>query len=310
MPPPESEPRRACEACDRTEFTRVPNHAGLPLWRCAGCRLERQDPQPDDAALEVLYRQSYYDAWGLNRDEAAVSAMKRATFRRVLRRAGALPAGSRILDCGAATGFLMQAAREAGLEPWGVERSEFGSRMIAERFGADRVFAGLLEDAAFPALGERPFAAAFLCDLLEHVRAPEDALTRVSRLLSPGGRVVITTPLPGSFTHRLLRSGWTHYKLEHLCYFSREALERLLVRSGFRPLLFRPATKSLNASYVRTQMETYRHPLLTPLARGLAAALPARLRGAAIPVAIGEVLAVAELAGEPAGNRTQPPIGR
>lgn len=304
------EPRTPCEACGGETFARVANRAGLPLWRCAGCAMERQDPQPDDAALESLYRRSYYDAWGLAENEAVVSAMKRATFRRVIRRAGPLPSGARVLDCGAATGFLMRAAKEAGLDPFGVERSDFGARTIAERFGADRVFSGLLEEASFPALGERPFAAAFLCDLLEHVREPGAALARVGRLLSPGGRIVVTTPLAGSFSHRLLRSSWTHYKLEHLFVFSSAALERLLAKAGFRPLLFRPATKSLSVSYVRTQLGIYRHPVLTPIARALAAALPAGLRDASIPVAAGEVLVVAELV-EPsaAGSRSHAPTG-
>ena len=93
------------------------------------------DPQPDDPTLASIYQKEYYDAWGIQRDEDLTRAMKRATFARMLRPLRTrFPGTPRLLDCGAATGYLMEVAAAMGMEPYSAESSEFGASRIAEKF--------------------------------------------------------------------------------------------------------------------------------------------------------------------------------
>src|SRR5262245_46972880 len=123
-----------CQVCDGTRFVPLFEKDGHAFVRCADCSLERIDPQPSDATLAAIYGEQYYDAWGLQVDAGQVERMKMGTFRRIIASVDSLRPGVRVLDCGAATGFLMAAARDAGYEPYGVELSEFGGQKIAERF--------------------------------------------------------------------------------------------------------------------------------------------------------------------------------
>jgi len=284
---------RPCEVCHGLRFLALGRKGGQTFVRCRECGLERIDPPPTDEDLAEIYGQHYYDAWGLGTDGAAVETQKRGTFARVLD-AAALARGARVLDCGAATGFLMMEAADRGLEPYGVELSDFGAESIARRFGAERVFRGQLEEARFPGLPERhAFHAIFMCDYLEHVRDPEAVLRRARELLAPGGRVIITTPRTGSWSHRAMRLGWTHYKTEHLYYFGDHSLRLLLERLGFAEVKLRPLVKSMTLAYLAQQLATYRHPVLTPLAQAMARLVPARLGRRTFPVLMGEVVAVA-----------------
>jgi 2-polyprenyl-3-methyl-5-hydroxy-6-metoxy-1,4-benzoquinol methylase len=266
--------------------------AGHPITKCTACGLERLDPQPTDAELDRVYGEHYYDAWGLKGQHDVVATLKRGTSRRVVRGAGPLPANSKVLDCGAATGFLMEVARDEGYEPYGIELSEFGASAIEGKFGKGRAFQGHVEDARFPGVKDGDFRAAFMCDFLEHVRRPEDVLRRVLAMLAPDGVLAVTTPRIGSFSHRAMRRGWSHYKVEHLFYFSTHSLERLLLRVGFTRVTFAVPWKTMNLDYIAHQMRVYPHPVLSRVAKAIRFA-PPKLTAAPFPIVMGELLAYA-----------------
>lgn len=279
---------RICEVCSATEFETVGEKAQHRFERCRACGLERIEPAPSDEELAAIYGKHYYEAWGLHGDEDAVARIKRETFRRVVGNAGDLGAGSRVLDCGAATGFLMDVAAEAGYDPYGVELSDFGASEIASRFGEDHVFRGELEKAPF----EPGFAAVFMCDYLEHVRDPERVLHRARELLRPGGVVGISMPRLGSLTHRLMGMSWTHYKTEHLYYFSPSCLRQLLEKAGFGDFRCGPMWKTMSLAYLANQFRIYPHRILTVIAKTWDA-LPGGVKRAPFPLLMGELLAYA-----------------
>jgi 2-polyprenyl-3-methyl-5-hydroxy-6-metoxy-1,4-benzoquinol methylase len=282
-----------CEVCGSSREEPMFEKLEHRFVRCGDCGLERISPQPSDATLAKIYGAHYYDAWGLHDSEATVAALKKRTFRYVLDRLPAAPPGTKLLDCGAATGFLLEGARARGYEPYGLELSEFGAGEIARKFGADRVFCGELQDAAFPSARPGDFGAITMCDYIEHVRDPRQTLALARKLVADGGALAITTPDAGSPSRRVLRTGWTHYKIEHLFYFNKRNLERLLKEVGFRSVKFYPLWKSLTLDYISDQFEVYPHPALTQLARGIQRFAPARLRSLPLPFTTGELLAIA-----------------
>jgi SAM-dependent methyltransferase len=224
---------RACEVCGTSRFSKVGVKNDHCYERCTSCGLERIHPPPTDATLASIYGEHYYDAWGLSRDAKVVERLKRTTFTRIINAAGKLSPGAKILDLGAATGFLMLAARDLGYDAYGVELSEYGAHEIASKFGETKVFQGELDQANFAGATRGSFSAVFMCDYIEHVRNPEAVLRLALEWLAPGGKLVITTPRIGSLTHRFMGFGWTHYKTEHLYYFSQQSLGLLLRKCGF-----------------------------------------------------------------------------
>jgi 2-polyprenyl-3-methyl-5-hydroxy-6-metoxy-1,4-benzoquinol methylase len=285
-----------CEVCGSPAFDALFDKADHHFTRCRECGLERISPQPTDATLARIYGEHYYDAWGLGDEGAAsVAALKKRTFGYVL---GKLPpelAGGRLLDCGAATGFLVEVAAARGYAPYAIELSEFGANAIADKIGRDRVHCGEIETARFADAGPGDFDVVTMCDYIEHVRDPRRTLGLARGLLRDHGALAITTPDAGSPSRRLLRTGWTHYKVEHLYYFNRKNLERLLRDAGFSSVAFYPLWKSLTLDYIANQFEVYQHPALTPMARAMRRLAPARLRAAPIPFSTGELLAIARV---------------
>jgi 2-polyprenyl-3-methyl-5-hydroxy-6-metoxy-1,4-benzoquinol methylase len=286
---------QACEVCESSDFRPMFDKADHHFVRCAICGLERIDPQPSDETLARIYGAHYYDAWGLHDDEATVAALKKGTFRFVLGKLPPPARGAKLLDCGAATGFLLEVARDLGYDPYGVELSEFGAKAIADKLGADHVHQGELAGARFPAAGKGDFAVVTMCDYIEHVRDPKQTLALARALLGPGGVLAITTPDAGSPSRKVLRTGWTHYKVEHLFYFNQRNLRRLFEDTGFRSVSFHTLWKSLTLDYIGHQFEVYPHPALTRVARAVRRLAPGPVRHLPLPFSTGELLAVAHV---------------
>lgn len=283
-----------CISCGHGEVRELFPIEEHRLVLCPKCGLEKIDPQPTDETLEKIYGQHYYDAWGLNDFEELVANQKKSTFRHLLGKLGKPAPGAKLLDCGAATGFLMEAAAEMGYAPYGVELSEFGAESIAAKFGRDHVQQGQLENASFPGAPEGSFDVVTMCDFIEHVRDPVSVLAKARSLLSHGGRLVVTTPNRAGISRTLMGKKWSQYKLEHLYYFGPGNITLLLEKSGFGNVKTGPAHKKITLKYIFSYFKRYRHPLITPLAGAGDRILPEALKRRFLTLVLGDMLVIAE----------------
>lgn len=190
---------------------------------CAGCGAGATMPRPTPDELARCYEASYgYSAHDLIEPE------KRRRAAALLEWSGVRT--GKILDVGCMFGFLLDEAKRAGLEPYGIELSPGPARAAAER-GHD-VFTGTIEAFA-AARPELRFAAIFAQHVLEHVPDPRAFVATAKRLLEPGGRLVIAVPNFEARLRRIARSGWGWYQVPvHLHHFSSRALHRLVADAG------------------------------------------------------------------------------
>lgn len=263
---------------------------GYSFWGCMKCGLECIFPQPDEAVLASIYKESYYDAWGMKESQAAVKRLKQGSFSDYLAMLGVLPAGSHLLDCGAATGFLAEFVRERGLDAYAIEVSAFGAEACRQLLGVDHVYEGEVEEAQFPANSENRFDVITMIDFIEHVRSPRAVLQWAAARLNPAGSLLMVTPRVGSFSHRVMGQRWTHYKVEHLWYFSLRSLTILLDEVGLSLVAFRPAWKRLSFEYMMHQFRFYPHPLISRVLLSLNRILPRSLMTLGFPLPVGEIV--------------------
>jgi 2-polyprenyl-3-methyl-5-hydroxy-6-metoxy-1,4-benzoquinol methylase len=281
-----------CRLCQSENVEYLFDVRDTPEYRvylCKECAAEYLSPQPTEAVLRDLYSKSYYDAWGIEEDSGSVRDMKLSTFELRLDLIKRYKNKGKILDVGCATGFFLEGARDAGFMPFGVEFSDYSSKIAKEKFGEDAIFHGIVEESPF---AERSFDVIAMSDLLEHVRNPHAVLEKIQALLKDDGIVMIMTPDTDSLTRWLMRGRWVHYKLEHLFYFNGKSMRRLADRHGLQVLRQESARKALNITYFHRQFEVYRHWLLTPFIRQMHILLPPKLQRLNFRVTIGEMVLV------------------
>ncbi|MBO9203511.1 MULTISPECIES: class I SAM-dependent methyltransferase [Niastella] len=281
-----------CPVCSaNTIKTKYALKNGHSVLLCKQCSTEFLFPQLTDEALQQLYAESYYAAWGLkgNTDNDATRQMKLATFELYLKLLKRLGKQGRLLDVGCATGYLLEAARFCGWAPYGVEYAAWSAAIAQQKFGHQAIFNGTLEQCIFE---ENFFDVIVMSDLIEHVRSPQETLQKARRLLKDDGLLLIVTPDTAALSHHLMGKRWTHYKLEHFFYFNRRSFQHLAKKSGWEIMHYEKAAKALNLGYFHTQFNVYPHWLLTPMANTLHALLPQKAERRNFYLSIGEMVLI------------------
>jgi ubiquinone/menaquinone biosynthesis C-methylase UbiE len=168
--------------------------------------------------------------------------------------------GGRLLDVGCATGdFLRVAARYYDVE--GLELSTWAARLAKER--------GLwIHESRLEELGatER-YDVVTLWGVIEHFENPRKEIGQVARLMKRGGVLCIWTGDIESLTARLLGKKWWYFMGQHIQYFSRATLHRLLEECGFTKVAIRNYPYVLSMSSVANSIGRY--PLVSRLFAGI-----------------------------------------
>jgi SAM-dependent methyltransferase len=141
----------------------------------------------------------------------------------------------RLFDFGCGAGRFLSRMRRIGWSVAGMDFSENAVGQCRER-GLD-VRQGTLPDAN---IREGSFDVVTFLDSLEHVTNPREAVAEARRILSPGGLIVISTPLCDSLAYRWTGADCFAWELpRHLSHFRHDTLERLLREEGFEEIHFR-----------------------------------------------------------------------
>jgi SAM-dependent methyltransferase len=225
-------PLRHCELCNSTtEQSVLYSVRHCLIYRCERCGLGSTEVPPELNVLD-LYDESYFrggqtDGYG---DYLASEAVLRREFRSsvaTLRRH--VPPGGRVLEVGCAYGFFLAEARQY-FNCVGVEVSAPAVEH-SRRLGLD-VKQGVVTAAVLEELGQ--FDAIVMLDVIEHLDRPAETMRLLATAVRRNGVVMISTGDWGSRVAQLLGKRWRLMTPpQHLFFFSRPTLSRLLVQSGF-----------------------------------------------------------------------------
>jgi methionine biosynthesis protein MetW len=139
--------------------------------------------------------------------------------------------GSRALDVGCGVGEFLGVLNEAGFEACGVDGSSTQVAQVVDRGMVAKV-ADLEGSLPFE---DESFSLVSCLEVIEHIARAEVLLQEVHRVLSPSGKLLITTPnfaFLNNRVHYLLGSGPCSEGV-HLRFFTKDRLEGLLRNAGF-----------------------------------------------------------------------------
>jgi SAM-dependent methyltransferase len=138
----------------------------------------------------------------------------------------------RLLDVGCSTGALVMSALRDSVDAEGVEPAAKAAR--AAQAAGLKVHSGTLSEAAYQ---RESFQAVTLMEVIEHLRDPGELLREISRILLPGGILVIGTGNAASWTVMLMGERWDYFQVEryggHISFFTPHSLTCLAQRCGF-----------------------------------------------------------------------------
>ena len=226
------------------------------IVRCRACTHGFVAELPPTTSVSTAYEDAA-DPVSLREEEGQVETARRALIE-IERRVQP----GRVLDVGCWTGSFLVAARErswetVGIEPsrWAVERAR--ARGVDVRHG----------ELASQDLERGSFDLVVMCDVLEHLEDPNEALRTAAGLLRDGGAIFATVPDAGSRLARLMGRRWWSVLPMHLHHFTRASVREMFTRNGFALDAIDTHPKVFTARYYAERLGGYT-PLLEKLAVG------------------------------------------
>jgi 2-polyprenyl-3-methyl-5-hydroxy-6-metoxy-1,4-benzoquinol methylase len=223
---------RPCPTCGGSQPKPELQKDHMTIVRCSACDLVYVSPTFDEEHYKTVYASEQYQEivrdLGIKSHEYRVERFGRERIRLMSGQVRA--AAPRYLDVGCSTGFVVEAARDAGWRATGIDLNP-----SAVEFGRSRgldVRAVALEDAGF---APGSFDAVSLFDVLEHLLDPVRTLRACIDLLAPGGIVFLYVPNYDSASRMLMgRDAHFIWPTHHLNYYTPATLRDLMARQGLQ----------------------------------------------------------------------------
>jgi 2-polyprenyl-3-methyl-5-hydroxy-6-metoxy-1,4-benzoquinol methylase len=228
----------ACPACGCRSAKSYGEKAGFAYGLCLECGTVYTNPRPSLALSHAFYANSQnYAYWNTHVFPATEDARRERIFRpraarvaEYLRRFGLT--GGVLLEVGAAFGTFCEAMREQDVckEIIALEPTPGLAQTCRERgFAVRECFVEEMEDRELADV-----VAAF--EVIEHLFAPRDFIASCTRLLKPGGILVLSCPNVRGFDVATLGMASGTFDHEHVNYFHPGSLALLVERCGLTVL--------------------------------------------------------------------------
>ena len=225
-----------CPSCATGPGRPFGHKDGFSLYTCETCELTYVAPMPTTAELSEFYREYYKTGQYRQKLDSKVRRARRR-IRRVKRRVG----GSRFIDVGCNVGFAVEAARQCGFEALGIDIDAVAIDEARSLF-SDCRFEHCSAEAV--AASGQQYDVVYCSEVIEHLPDVAVFLQAIRKLVAERGLVFITTPDLG---HRSVRRDPYAVDFirppEHLLYFTRRSIERVMRRQGFTRVGFQQSLK-------------------------------------------------------------------
>ncbi|MBI4065410.1 class I SAM-dependent methyltransferase [Candidatus Gottesmanbacteria bacterium] len=217
-----------CYLCKSTKYTKWRSISNYDLQQCDNCGFIFVFPLPSTETLKNFYE--FFDYKDVPLQEVRIR--KDAVRSLSLIKNHLEKENISLLDIGCGRGYLMDEARKLGWNTFGIDYSRNTIRYALKNLNLKVV----QSDIGSYRTTTR-YDVIVLSQFIEHVSNPNDILKKCYLLLKNNGFLYIATPNIKSISAKVLGVGFDHLiPPEHLGYYSRKTLERLLINNGFRIL--------------------------------------------------------------------------
>lgn len=249
-----------CPVCDGTTRALFTVH-GHTIRHCPHCdhRFAADAVRPDHVG--AVYGDDYFTGGGAGYpDYLAGAAMLRAHGRRYGQLVRPYLTPGRVLDVGAAAGFVLQGLADAGWQGVGLEPNAAMAAHARGVLGLD-VRVGTLEApgdlrADDPGAGDGAhpgFDLVAMIQVVAHFHDLRTAFENARRLTRPGGCWLIETWDSSSLSARLLGRRWHEYSPPSVLHmFSRGSLTRLAAAFDMEPVAGGRPAKRISGAHVKS----------------------------------------------------------
>lgn len=268
-----------CYLCGSSHFKNQYQFVDCQIVRCTTCQFMWLTPQPTHEDILTVYNDTYFNNDHFFDDDnntlyGYVDYMlerlnKQVQYQRYVRYAKKLVEKNGVLgnqaeercwlDIGCGLGYLLDTAFDYGFNVVGSELNPYAIEQLRMRYNY-RIESEPITHALFD---NDQFDVISMTDVIEHLHTPREVVQRMFQLTKPGGVAIITTMDSDSITSRLLGERLEDFRRtrEHLYFFSRSTLTRLLEETGYRIVKIQAIGHTFELGFLADRLKLIWKPL-------------------------------------------------
>ena len=206
---------------------------------CETCNFTFTNPRPKDESLGEYYKSEMYISH-TNSSKGLFNWMYQSVRRYAI--------GTKLtllksvtdfgyhLDVGSGTGEFLNACKQTGFKVKGVEPSKLAREQAVSNYSLS-----VNEDTNLEQFKDDEFDSISMWHVLEHVPSLIETITEFTRILNKNGKVIIAVPNHKSWDANYYKEFWAAWDVPiHLWHFSKETIELLFNKNGFKLLKTKP----------------------------------------------------------------------
>lgn len=226
-----------CLICGKNKSTVIhvfdsknnPKIKGLKLAKCDNCGFVFINPQPSIEEIKTFYPKDLNVRKRKSKLRFLKEHYEKKRFKLVLKefeKQTKVP--ENILDIGCSNGFFLKLAKEKGLEIYGTELNNRQIEYLKKNL-TKNIYLSEKE-----LIGKTKFDIITAFDVIEHLPRPDKFIENCSKLLKDDGLLIILTMDLNSWTYRIFKKRVSWIGDQHLFYFSKKTLGKLLEKNGLK----------------------------------------------------------------------------
>jgi 2-polyprenyl-3-methyl-5-hydroxy-6-metoxy-1,4-benzoquinol methylase len=255
-----------CVICnsDNTELRFLKN--GYRLLHCINCTHVFTDFIPTSTELNQIYSDDYFFKGGAGYNDYTLEKemlIKRGEY--YAKKIHPLVMPGKVLDVGAAAGFILKGFENKGWQGIGVEPNHSMTTYGKNEVGVN-ILSGTIETVDI----KDTFDLVTLIQVVAHIYDLHNSMNRINSFLKPGGHVLIETWNKDSLTAKVFGRNWHEYSPPGtLNFFSKKTLNQLMLKHNFYKVAEGTPKKSIHSKHAKSLIK---HKLLE--SKGLKWAAP------------------------------------
>ncbi len=241
-----------CPLC-RAESKFVFEAKGFPVHDCLSCAHRFAAIAADEAHIAEIYGDAYFSGGGAGYSDyfADGEMLKKRGQMYAAKLAKFSAKKGKMLDVGAAAGFILQGFIDQGWRGVGLEPNAAIARQGCEKFGLD-IRQGSLELFAT----DEKFDLVSMIQVAAHFYEPRTAFQKAFELLNDDGWLLVETWNRGSLSARFFGKRWHEYSPPSvLQWFSEKGLNEFLGGIGFEKVARGRPPKKISGAHAKSLLK-------------------------------------------------------
>jgi SAM-dependent methyltransferase len=241
-----------CPLCRETSERVFETH-NYWIRDCAVCRHRFTEISADEVHVSETYDDSYFTGGGAGytdySQEAEMLRNRGKMYAKKLAKYADKP--GRILDVGAAAGFILQGFADENWSGIGLEPNENIAKIGREKFNLD-ILRGSLESFETDEI----FDLVSMIQVAAHFYDPRLAFKKAYSLLNENGFLLIETWNRDSFSAGIFGKNWHEYSPPSvLQFFSEKVLSKFLGEIGFKRIVLGRPSKKISGAHAKSLLK-------------------------------------------------------